>query len=110
MENIVLNRQHRPSTALRLQVRARRVERLAEAALSIAERYEQAGRWPSALALIEAVLRDPDLPADDLAVGQRVEVIPNHICPAVNLYDELAAHRGGVFEGFLPIPGRGKSR
>ena len=47
---------------------------------------------------------------DDLAVGQRVEVIPNHICPAVNLHDELAAHRGGVFEGFVRIVARGKSR
>ena len=50
------------------------------------------------------------LARDDLPIGERVEVIPNHVCPAVNLYDELAAHRGGVFEGFLPIPGRGRSR
>ena len=61
------------------------------------------------------LLRAPDAPedagaGDDLRIGQRVEVIPNHICTAVNLYDELAAHRGGRFEAFVPITARGKSR
>ncbi len=46
----------------------------------------------------------------DLHVGQRVEVVPNHICPVVNLYDELAVHRGGAFSGFQSVAARGKSR
>jgi D-serine deaminase-like pyridoxal phosphate-dependent protein len=56
------------------------------------------------------LIRRADAPADDLTIGQRVEVIPNHICPVVNLYDEMVAHRGGAVEGLLPIPARGKSR
>jgi hypothetical protein len=72
MEKIVLIRHSVSATALRLQVRARRIEMLAETAMSIAESYERSGRWPSALALIEAVLRDPDLPADRAALAARL--------------------------------------
>jgi tetratricopeptide (TPR) repeat protein len=90
MENTVLNRQHRSSTVLRLQ-RAARVEMLAEAALSIAERYEQAGRWASALALLEAVLRDPDLPVDRPALMARIKAIQGRLLLAE------AAHETGDF-------------
>ena len=56
------------------------------------------------------LLRDGDGPADDLAVGQRVEIVPNHICPAVNLYDALVTYRGERVEGTIPVVARGRSR
>jgi D-serine deaminase-like pyridoxal phosphate-dependent protein len=56
------------------------------------------------------LLRDPDLPADDLTVGQRVEIIPNHVCPAVNLYDSLIAYRGERVKATIPVVARGSSR
>ncbi|GAB6932772.1 alanine racemase [Calditerricola satsumensis] len=46
----------------------------------------------------------------DLAVGDRVEVIPNHICPVVNLYDRAYAVQGGRVVGELDIAARGCSR
>ena len=40
-------------------------------------------------------------------VGERVSVIPNHICPCVNLRDEVWLHDGGTLER-MPIDTRGK--
>jgi D-serine deaminase-like pyridoxal phosphate-dependent protein len=34
-----------------------------------------------------------DSSAGKLKVGDKVEIIPNHVCPAVNLYDELLGVR-----------------
>jgi D-serine deaminase-like pyridoxal phosphate-dependent protein len=48
--------------------------------------------------------------ADDLRVGDRVELIPNHICPAVNLYDRLIVQRGGGVQGSWAVAARGRSR
>jgi D-serine deaminase-like pyridoxal phosphate-dependent protein len=48
--------------------------------------------------------------ADDLRVGDRVELIPNHICPAVNLYDRLIVQRAGVVQGSWAVAARGRSR
>jgi hypothetical protein len=45
-------------------LRARRIEVLAEIALQIAAAYEAEGRLDGALTLVDAVLRDPDLPPD----------------------------------------------
>jgi D-serine deaminase-like pyridoxal phosphate-dependent protein len=56
------------------------------------------------------LLRQDDGHADDLRVGDRVELIPNHICPAVNLYDQLYVQRGGKVEGAWPITARGHSQ
>lgn len=56
------------------------------------------------------LLRDPDLLADDLMVGRRVEIIPNHVCPAVNLYDSLVAYRGERVEAAIAVVARGSSR
>ena len=42
------------------------------------------------------------------AVGDRVEIIPNHICPAVNLTDELAIVRDGHVVDRWPVAARGK--
>jgi D-serine deaminase-like pyridoxal phosphate-dependent protein len=48
--------------------------------------------------------------AADLRVGARVELIPNHICPAVNLYDRLVVQRDGVVQGSWVVAARGRSR
>ena len=41
-------------------------------------------------------------------VGDRVEIIPNHICPAVNLTDELVIIRAGHVVDRWPVAARGK--
>src|SRR5665811_289845 len=43
-------------------------------------------------------------------VGDRVEVIPNHICPTVNLMDDLAIVRDGHIVDSWHIAARGKVR
>ncbi|MEI3606577.1 alanine racemase [Pseudogracilibacillus sp. SE30717A] len=46
----------------------------------------------------------------DLRVGDIVEIIPNHICPVINLTDEVYGFRGGVFEKTVTIDARGKNK
>ena len=41
-------------------------------------------------------------------VGDRVEIIPNHVCPAVNLTDELVMVRDGHVVDRWPVAARGK--
>jgi D-serine deaminase-like pyridoxal phosphate-dependent protein len=41
-------------------------------------------------------------------IGDRVTVLPNHICPSVNLHAFAALHRGGVIEDIVPVAARGK--
>lgn len=43
-------------------------------------------------------------------VGERLRVVPNHVCPVSNLHDEVYAHRGGVLVAALPVAARGKTR
>jgi D-serine deaminase-like pyridoxal phosphate-dependent protein len=43
-------------------------------------------------------------------VGERITVIPNHACVTVNMYDEIAMHRGGDVVETLRIAARGKLR
>jgi D-serine deaminase-like pyridoxal phosphate-dependent protein len=43
-------------------------------------------------------------------VGDQVEIIPNHICPAVNLTDELVIVRDGNVVDHWPVAARGKVR
>lgn len=50
----------------------------------------------------------PDDPG--FALGDRVEVIPNHICPSVNLMDELIIVRDGHAIDRWPITARGRIR
>jgi D-serine deaminase-like pyridoxal phosphate-dependent protein len=45
-----------------------------------------------------------------LAVGDRVELIPNHACTCVNLHDVLYAARGGRVESEFAVAARGKVR
>ena len=46
----------------------------------------------------------------DLKVGDRIEFIPPHIDPTVNLYDHIHALRGDRLEAVWPIAARGKSQ
>jgi len=43
-------------------------------------------------------------------VGDRVEVVPNHVCTCVNLHDVLVGARGGVVERTIPLIARGAVR
>ena len=53
-----------------------------------------------------------DISASDRAwrVGDRVEVIPNHVCVMVNLHDVLCGARGGVVERVFAVEARGMVR
>lgn len=42
------------------------------------------------------------------AIGERLRVLPNHVCPVSNLVDEVVLHRGGVVEAVVPVAARGK--
>lgn len=53
------------------------------------------------------VINDPSFNAQ-IAIGQKVEIIPNHICPAVNLYDLAYLVSKGQIIREIPILGRGK--
>jgi D-serine deaminase-like pyridoxal phosphate-dependent protein len=48
--------------------------------------------------------------ARGLKVGDRVEVIPNHVCPTVNLQDEMFVVRGDEVVDCWPVIARGKVR
>ncbi|KAJ6103584.1 hypothetical protein N7486_003806 [Penicillium sp. IBT 16267x] len=43
-----------------------------------------------------------------LAVGDRVEMVPSHIDPTVNLHDFYYAYRKGIIEEIWPVDSRGK--
>ena len=46
---------------------------------------------------------EPDLP-----IGAKVEMIPSHIDPTVNLHEVYYAHRKGIIEEIWPVATRGK--
>lgn len=46
----------------------------------------------------------------NLQIGNRVEIIPSHICTTVNLHDRYYGLRGNQVESIWPISGRGKSQ
>jgi D-serine deaminase-like pyridoxal phosphate-dependent protein len=49
-------------------------------------------------------------PGRDLKIGERLRIIPNHICPCVNLQDEIYGTRGGKVAQVIPVLARGKVR
>ena len=53
-----------------------------------------------------------EIPAGDpgFTIGQRVEIIPNHISPAVNLMDDLSIVRDGHVTDIWKVAARGKIR
>ncbi|HQZ89213.1 MAG TPA: alanine racemase [Thermomicrobiales bacterium] len=48
--------------------------------------------------------------AQGLKVGDKVEIIPNHVCPTVNLQDEIYLVRDGEVVETWPVIARGKVR
>ena len=54
------------------------------------------------------VIAAPD--ASAFAIGQTLRVIPNHICPCVNLYDHAFAARDGIVEAVWHVTARGRSQ
>lgn len=46
----------------------------------------------------------------DLKPGDRIEVLPNHVCTTVNLHDQFYGVRDGKVEAVWEIKGRGKSQ
>jgi D-serine deaminase-like pyridoxal phosphate-dependent protein len=47
---------------------------------------------------------------EEVRIGERLEIIPLHVCSAVNLFDVAYAVRGGRVEREIPIAARGRSR
>lgn len=48
--------------------------------------------------------------ADDVRIGDRLEVIPLHVCSTVNMFDEAVGVRDGEVARTLSIAGRGRMR
>ena len=44
------------------------------------------------------------------ATGDQLELVPNHICPVLNLFDKLVGIRGGQVKEHFTVAGRGRSR
>jgi D-serine deaminase-like pyridoxal phosphate-dependent protein len=47
---------------------------------------------------------------DKVRVGEKVWVIPSHVCPTVNLHDEVWYGRDGRVEGSWKVAARGRVR
>jgi D-serine deaminase-like pyridoxal phosphate-dependent protein len=45
-----------------------------------------------------------------LNVGDRVAVLPNHICPVINLHDRVFVFDGDEFVGTWAVDARGRSQ
>ncbi|WP_067458498.1 hypothetical protein [Actinomadura macra] len=43
-------------------------------------------------------------------IGERLELVPNHVCPVSNLFDTAYGVRGGRLERELTVTARGKVR
>ena len=43
-----------------------------------------------------------------LQVGDKIEIIPNHICPVCNLYENIFLVSNGVIDSVIPVTCRGK--
>jgi D-serine deaminase-like pyridoxal phosphate-dependent protein len=44
------------------------------------------------------------------ALGERVRVLPNHVCVVTNLHNDVVLARAGVVESILPVAARGLTR
>ena len=55
------------------------------------------------------IFNDPQF-HDLVQIGDTIEIIPNHICPVVNLYDEAYLVCNGEVIRTIPILGRGKTQ
>jgi D-serine deaminase-like pyridoxal phosphate-dependent protein len=45
---------------------------------------------------------------EDLKIGDRVEMVPSHIDPTINLHEVYYAYRNGVVEEIWPVDARGR--
>ena len=43
-------------------------------------------------------------------IGEKVWMIPSHVCATVNMHDEIAYGRGGKVEGSFKVAARGRVR
>jgi D-serine deaminase-like pyridoxal phosphate-dependent protein len=43
-------------------------------------------------------------------IGDRVTIVPNHVCACVNLHESVALHREGRIEEITPVAARGRIR
>ena len=43
------------------------------------------------------------------AIGERLRVVPNHVCPVSNLHDRVATVKDGAFLGFVDVAARGRT-
>lgn len=75
--------------------------------------YGLVREWPDAIVerLYEehALVRVPD-DCPGFQIGERVRILPNHVCVVVNLHDAIPACRNGRVERHFRIAARGKSR
>ncbi|HEX7022791.1 MAG TPA: hypothetical protein VF171_08025, partial [Trueperaceae bacterium] len=44
-----------------------------------------------------------------LRLGEKVRIVPNHICPVVNLFEDMHIVREGMVERVMPVSARGRS-
>jgi D-serine deaminase-like pyridoxal phosphate-dependent protein len=44
----------------------------------------------------------------EFSIGDRVRIVPNHVCAAVNLHDQVYGIRGDSVEEVWKVEGRGK--
>ena len=40
-------------------------------------------------------------------IGDRLRIVPNHVCPVSNLHDRVYVHRAGALHGVWPVAARG---
>jgi D-serine deaminase-like pyridoxal phosphate-dependent protein len=43
-------------------------------------------------------------------LGERVRILPNHVCVVTNLHNEVVVSRHGQVEGVWPVAARGLTR
>ena len=43
-------------------------------------------------------------------IGERVRIVPNHVCVVTNLHDEVVLARDGVVSEIVPVAARGRTR
>ncbi len=46
-------------------------------------------------------------PGTELSVGDRIRILPSHVCTTINLHDQMVGIRDGVVEAIWPIEARG---
>ncbi|MCB8881014.1 D-TA family PLP-dependent enzyme [Acidisoma cellulosilytica] len=47
---------------------------------------------------------------DKPKIGDRLQILPNHVCVVTNLHNDVVVSRGGLVEGVWPVAARGLTR